>query len=390
VEAGGRPVEIRLAEGGKVHVDVYATAEILAQAGYAPVVDDDAQIQRVEVTEDNEDEPAQSGYSVVVYLSAAGKQTIPGAELRSSDPKAVEFVSQQFPPLDENPRYAGNLYIAPRDGHGTLDLTGLAPGEYDVTVVLGQIVSKVSGIRVYEAGTASATARLPDPDAAQIEGTVAVSDGRKVLGGTVYLIGGLFGEQTSAIDAQGHFKFASAVRGEYTVSGEAIVDGLPEGPSAEVESQPLTIRYGGRTSLSLVAKAPPAQDTSTLTASIEPPSDQVADVSPDVDYEGTGDYEGSDEDAYWTPDVHLSPTDNGLVVVKAAPVPGGARLFGGDRVVSVDGNVLTADGGAYELMDYLDGKKDSICTIVVDRPATHETITVSMPRTVEAEDRYVE
>ena len=86
------------------------------------------------------------------------------------------------------------------------------------------------------------------------------------------------------------------------------------------------------------------------------------------------------------PDLLVQELDTGLVVTSASPPPnGGPRLFGGDRVVAIDGTQVGSMEG-WQAMELLYGPKDSICSVTANRPATGETITVSLPRTKPEDD----
>src|SRR5699024_2756005 len=87
----------------------------------------------------------------------------------------------------------------------------------------------------------------------------------------------------------------------------------------------------------------------------------------------------------WAPDVWIEEIEGSLVVTLAPPAPDGKRLFGGDRVVTIDGtNVMSME--AWDALELLYGPEGSICTITADRPATHESVTVSLPRTKPADE----
>lgn len=102
------------------------------------------------------------------------------------------------------------------------------------------------------------------------------------------------------------------------------------------------------------------------------------------EYEGLYEEEEPAEES-WEPDVTIDVTDSGLIVLRAPAGPADRRLFGGDRVVSIDGrSVAEMDG--WEARELITGAKDTTCRIVVDRPATRRTITVDLVRTRLVED----
>lgn len=109
------------------------------------------------------------------------------------------------------------------------------------------------------------------------------------------------------------------------------------------------------------------------------------DFSYDEGYESAGTVEtdevvGEPTDAF-TPDVTINPIGSGLIVLRAPGGPPERRLFGGDRVVAIEGqNVLEMDG--WEALELLIGPKNTTCSLVVDRPATGQTITVDLVRTI--------
>lgn len=94
------------------------------------------------------------------------------------------------------------------------------------------------------------------------------------------------------------------------------------------------------------------------------------------------DYEEEEElvEELFTPDVRIEPTSAGVIVLAARPSPNG-RLFGGDRVVSIDGQSI-GDMDEWEAVELLDGPKGSRCRIVVERPATRQMVAVDLERVV--------
>jgi hypothetical protein len=85
----------------------------------------------------------------------------------------------------------------------------------------------------------------------------------------------------------------------------------------------------------------------------------------------------------WMPDVWIEEIDSGLVVTQAPPAPDGKRLFGGDRVTTIDGAAVSSME-PWEALELLYGPKGSMCRITVERPASRETVSASLPRTKNA------
>src|SRR5207253_1533228 len=100
-----------------------------------------------------------------------------------------------------------------------------------------------------------------------------------------------------------------------------------------------------------------------------------------VDSEGEAEEEEPEQ--LWMPDVWIEEIDTGLVVTYAPPAPDGKRLFGGDRVTSIDGATVSAME-SWEALELLYGPKGSLCRITVERPASRETLSVSLPREKDA------
>lgn len=151
----------------------------------------------------------------------------------------------------------------------------------------------------------------------------------------------------------------------------------------------VTIDAGGfrKTTEYGVQLVPGHETTLSITLPIEPEDGEVVAsfvapfVGPQTGESGMT-YEEEEEllASLFTPDVRIEPTEAGVIVLAAKPTPDG-RLFGGDRVVSIDGRSIR-DMDEWEAVDLLGGPKGSRCRIVVERPATHQTVAVDLERVV--------
>ena len=172
------------------------------------------------------------------------------------------------------------------------------------------------------------------------------------------------------------------------------IPGLPPGDvlvflqSGELRTRAISTRLVDGTTSSLHLRIdgatieppepPPMMVEMTIELPVEPPDDFSAD---------SGIVEEEEEPPPpFVPDLRLDSGPTGPFVVRAGLPSSGIRLVGGDRVVAIDGTRLDLTGSAedptYQAQNLLLGAERSTCTLVVERPATGETLTVSLVRSL--------
>lgn len=377
VPAGQGEMTIRLSAGGTIHGDVTASRE-LAPSPSAP-------------GESVDDAPMLPLHYGDVYVALSGPPQKPGDPIAAGIPLASGVpagreIESPSGTLDTRGRYFAQLALD-ETGRGSFDVSGLPPGTYDVTVMLGATVSKRSQVRVWEGGTATIAMELPDRGAASIAGTLRASDGRPLREGTVFLYGSLPSGLSAWVDGNGRFEFRSVPSGEYMVHAAATVPSAGGGDeflvTAYVPSTSLRVPAAGRVALDLIA-VPTDFPTGEPALFIDGfgVDDEVSLDPLDPEFL-TEEEEDAEAQELWMPDVWIEEIDTGLVVTYAPPAPDGKRLFGGDRVTSIDGATISAME-SWEALELLYGPKNSPCRITVERPASGETLSVSLPRIKDA------
>lgn len=380
VAAGQGDVTIRLANGGKIHGDVIASRELATRPRYSPddyVVEPDI-------------EPEVQLYFGDVYVALSGDQPAPGEPIPIGIPIATGVpqgreIESPSGTLDVRGRYFSQVTID-EDGRGTFDIDGLPPGTYDVTVMIGPAVGRRTQVRVWDGGTANVSMELPDRSAASIAGTIRSSDGRPLQEATIFLYGALPSGLSAWADENGRFEFRSVPAGTYMLHAAATVSSkageVDVMITAYVPTTNVTVPAGGRVPLELVAVPSDAPIDGTFVDGLDDMTiDGDISISDLPDESET--YEDEEPEQLWMPDVWIEDIDTGLVVTYAPPAPDGKRLFGGDRVTSIDGSSV-GSMESWEALELLYGPKGSLCRITVERPASRETISVSLPRDKDA------
>ena len=375
VPAGQAELTIRLTTGGKIHGDVIASRDLQVSRPQAPEPELDA------------NDPSGQLFFGDVYVSLSGPPLDPGEPIPVGIPLATGVpagreIESPSGALDVRGRYFTQLTLDD-SGRGTFDVGGLPPGTYDVTVMIGPAVARRTQIRVWDGGTANVSMELPDRGAASIAGTIRSSDGRPLREATIFLYGSLPSGLSAWADASGRFEFRSVPAGEYMLHAAATVPSKDDAEAlvtAYVSTEMVHVPASGRIPIELVATpsdVPPDPDTVLLEL------DSVVIDSESTETVAYEEEEEEPEEELWMPDVWMEEIDAGLVVTYAPPAPNGARLFGGDRVTSIDGATVSAME-SWEALELLYGPKGSLCRITVERPASHETISVSLPRDKDA------
>lgn len=378
VAAGQGELTIRLTAGGKIRGDVIASRD-LARVGPPVNVVEEAGV--------NLDAPPPLFFGDV-YVSLHGPPIDPGEPIptgiaiATGVPSGREIESPSGT-LDVRGRYFTQLTLD-ESGRGTFDVEGLPPGTYDVTVMIGPAVARRTAIRVWDGGTANVSMELPDRGAASIVGTIRSSDGRPLREATIFLYGSLPSGLSAWADASGRFEFRSVPAGDYMLHAAATVPSKDDAEmlvTAYVPTAVVHVPSGGRVPVELLA-TPSDVPTDPEALVIDLENTLIEFSTEDVNGEA---YEEVDEEPeeLWMPDVWIEEIAAGLVVTYAPPAPNGARLFGGDRVTSIDGASVAAME-SWEALELLYGPKGSLCRITVERPASKETISVSLPRDKDA------
>lgn len=374
VAADQGELTIRLTAGGKIHGDVLSSRDL--------------QIRPGERLPEPGDDSSGTVFFGDVYVSLDGPPVDPGEPiptgiaLATGVPPGKEIESPSGT-LDVRGRYFTQLSLDDT-GRGTFDVEGLPPGTYDVTVMIGPAVARRTSIRVWDGGTANVSMELPDRGAASIAGTIRSSDGRPLREATIFLYGSLPSGLSAWADESGRFEFRSVPVGEYMLHAAATVPSKDDAEAlvtAYVPAAMVHVPANGRIPVELVATPSDMPvDPETIVLDL----DEVF-LDSEVPYEEDPSYEEEEEDSeeLWMPDVWIEEIDTGLVVTYAPPAPNGTRLFGGDRVTSIDGASVAAME-SWEALELLYGPKGSLCRITVERPASRETISVSLPRDKDA------
>ncbi len=274
--------------------------------------------------------------------------------------------------IPRNGRYFQNV-VLDENGQGTVSITGLPPGSFQVTLTAGAAAVVHPRVTVYDGGETELSASIPDGTSGVLEGIVHAP--RAVLGGSLYLSQqGAIGIQARVL-AGGKFRFESVPAGEWTLGGSVEVDGAAGSPQAaalsNVDSVVLAVGMSERRTVDVHA-------SQTLTRPAYGDGDFAVD-------EGEYEAEYEEEPGRFLPDLAVEELETGLVVMRAAGP--GKRLFGGDTLQSIDGTQL-ASVEEWERYELLYGEEGTTCRIVAVRPATGETITVSLPRTVSEDAGY--
>lgn len=354
VASGAAPVELRLQQGGRITGDI-VVAEALLRSQFG-TTDEGARA----ITNDEGLVMAQSVGSAVVYVEALDG---PDGASRIHDVSSVSVDAS---------------------GHASFDVNALETGRYRVAVAVGTVWGAGSIVSVSTGNESRVAVRLPDGSAATVSGTVRSKDGEVVTGCEVYLQGGIVSSIATQIDDHGHFEFASIPSGEYTLSANARIalqsqrgDESNNARFAQPVAVVLSPGRSTRADLTLDDPAPAIQLTSAYSEGLEIQSDGPSRVEEEETVE--------EETGAFVPDVRIDATEDGLLVLKAAPGPKGSRLFPGDRVTSIDGQSVDPED-PYSALEKLSGAQGTFCRIAVDRPASRESLTVSLPRSLEKED----
>lgn len=367
VESGGPSLTLRLAKGGRIHGEVTLSDEFLRS-----IPRPDPPLPPEVVADDPEAGALTQGD---VYLSTATEEMLP---IATGVPRG-KVAESPSGGIDARGRYFASVPID-ATGRGTFDVEGLPSGSFVLTVTVGAAVTTIASVRVYEGNTAQVRVALPDRGAARIRGTLTIADGRPTGEASAFLYGALPTGLSAVVTPDGHFTFPSVPAGDYMIHAVAVL-GPADGKGAELnayaQAHSIHVPESGDMTIDLVAVlasdnggiAPPLEDAGDLTD--EPVSIVSRFDSPDSHEDSRG--EG------WSPDVGIEQIDTGLVVTSAPPASG-KRLYGGDRVTQIDGTPI-AGMESWEALELLYGPRDSICAILADRPATHESISVALPRT---------
>ncbi len=383
VVAGGPPVTIRMTRGGSLRGTLRVD---LAAVGAMPDADGD-------------DEAGDSLPIIAdLYLSTPEDRAPEGGiALATGVPRGREAKSPSGT-VDPRGRYVGQIDLVEREsgreGYGEIEADGLPPTTYRVTILIGNAMAQFDGVRIVEGGVARLDVALPDRRrSGRIAGTVRTDDGRTIAEGTVYLYGAAPSGLSADLDPSGRFLFPSVPPGEYLLHASVEIDGGDLGDEPILAyTAPKTVAIDGETV---------AVELTASTGSPGPLGALADGEGPFVEHDGEGwelpdggDGEPLSDDGVsewaepgeeldrWYPELLVEEIDDRLVVTHSAPAADGRRLFGGDRVLSIDGVDVTPLP-SWEALERLGGAKGSICTLVVERPATRETITAGLPRTQE-------
>jgi len=349
IQAGSTGVLVRLREGGHVKGHVFVAHDLLNAPSDAPV------------------EGGAATY-LTVYL-------------RTVDDRENSAIEKSGPTIQASVTVPVGF-----DGNGEVEIPPVPPGRYQVVGQLEQAYSLGPTLYVGEGGTATFDLRLPDASCGPVDGTVRDGRGAAVAGATVYLAANGLGTLQAASDEQGRFHFSSVPPGEYmaTANVQLSVEGQGKASVVRYAVANEVVNVGRSARVDLVVR-----DNDTVTDIIADNSRVELPDDPQGVQPPAGDPVLPDpEPARFVPDVQIQPDDEVGAVVMRAPVgPKGARLFPGDRVQSIDGATFDPSD-PYSFLEHLEGAQGTTCTIRVDRPATHESVTVTLPRTVD-EDQPV-
>lgn len=395
VEAGsGQDVVLRLTRGGVIEGTVIADATLLEELRAVSGPARRAEGEELPHPEDEDEGAIPEGERIAffgdVYLAHAGTddELIP---LATGVPRE-RIGETPSGAIDGRGRYFSQVRLDDA-GRGGFVVRGLPPGTYAGTVMVGTAIASIGTLRVTESSTTRVAITLPDRSGGIVSGTVRSESGRPFREGTVFLYGGTLPAGMSALIRDGdRFEFSSIPPGEYMIHAVATVrgergDGSDDEP-AYAAARAVTVAGSTRTTVEVVLVR---ERNEPIVEPIEPGLD-----GDDWDEPGTGDDWGdltadaggmsdvTPEDL-WAPDVWIEEIDGNLVVTWAPPAADGKRLFGGDRVVSIDGTVVSSMD-AWEALELLYGAEGSICVIVADRPATGESVTAALPRTRPADE----
>ncbi len=355
VASGAAPVELRLQQGGRIAGDIVVSDAILrsqfgmTDEGARAIVNDEGLVM------------TRSVGSAVVYVEALDG---PNGASQIHDVSSVTVDAS---------------------GHASFDVTALEPGRYRVAVAVGTVWGAGSIVSVATGNESRVAVRLPDGAAATVSGTVRTKDGAVVTGGAVYLQGGIVSSTETQIDDHGHFEFASIPSGEYTMSANAMVAiqsqrGDASGNARYAQPVAVVLSPGRSTRADLTLDEPAQVSAIQLTSAYSEGLEIQSDGPSSVEEEETVE----EETGAFVPDVRIDATEDGLLVLRAAPGPKGSRLFPGDRVTSIDGRSVDPED-PYSTLEKLSGAQGTSCRIAVDRPASRESLTVTLPRSIEKE-----
>ena len=374
VSTGNGLVREQLSAGATLHLAIDASRDLLGGGG-----EGGRGLHKIDVETRGPDDD-EVGVVAQLFLASADGSPIPIADVAG----ASADVAAQFPAIDGTWREMGMVELD-ANGHGEQDLPALPPGRFVAAIRVGSEWSTPrTVVALYDGGSSDLHVRLPDGSAPVVAGVVHGADGRPAAGATAWLEGGPFGSMSTTTDDAGRFQFGSLPHGSYTLMVESA-----EGLTA---TQPLDVTRGGRVDADVTL---PGQNGTMLTdqQAVPPQTITLDDVVTDNvsvnPLPRNDDASAASPEARFQPPIRVEPTDRGLIVIAAPAANGGPRLFGGDRVVAIEGtDISTMD--PYEAMNLLSGQPNSLCAITVDRPATHQTLTVSLARTSEAEltERY--
>lgn len=366
VESGGPSLTLRLVKGGRIHGEVTLSDEFLRS-----IPRSDPPLPPEVVADDPESGALTQGD---VYLSTVTDEMLP---IATGVPRG-KLSESPSGGIDARGRYFASVPID-ANGRGTFDVEGLPSGSFVLTVTVGAAVTTIASVRVYEGNTSQVRVVLPDRGAARLHGTLTIDDGRPTGEASAFLYGALPTGLSAVVTPDGHFTFPSVPAGDYMIHAVAVL-GPPDGKGAQVnayaQAHAVHVPEGGDITIDLVAKL------SSDGGSIAPPLDDAEGLADEpvgiVRFDSTDSHEDSRGEG-WSPDVGIEQIDTGLVVTSAPPASG-KRLYGGDRVTQIDGTPI-AGMESWEALELLYGPRDSICAILADRPATHESISVALPRT---------
>lgn len=405
IATGGEPVTVRLTRGGSIRGTVTARVDALPpilrtpdHGDHAPDVEGDSDWGKgTEIGAGSEDAAAYYGD---VYIAHSGRGPDELVPIASGVPRDRERESPSGA-LDARGRYFAQARLD-EQGRGTFDVEGLPGGVYDLTVMFGTAIARLEGVRVPESGRTDVRVAIPDGSGGSIAGTIRRTDGLRAAHGTVFLYGGSLPSGLSAtVSPDGRFDFASVPPGEYRVhamlggpGGDDVASPKSVSAPAGDEAAYAPVRVvvvppsGGTISIELLAypanePMPPSIDDAILDDSGITGTED--DTGLPIAYDDADDGAVDPDDVplpedLWTPEVWIEEIDGNLVVTSAPPGPEGARLFGGDRVTSIDG-IAVSTQESWQALELLYGPQGSLCRITADRPATQATVTVSLRRT---------
>jgi hypothetical protein len=260
--------------------------------------------------------------------------------------------------LPSDPR-AGSPIVLPstsvtidENGRGSFALLAVPAGRWTLRTQVMNVATLDRLIDVARSSNVSHTIFFEDGMAASVSGRVLSARGT-IDAGSIYLSpenGGL--AVSATIRAGGDYEMPWVAPGKYMVSVSAYLGGSYESYYAPVEIHGRTMRLDVET--------------------VAPPAVAETEWVPE-----------NYESAEYQPEIEIDWTTDGAVVSATLDVEG-LRIWAGDRVTSIDGETVGADGAA---MTRLLGTEGSTCRLRLERPATGETYSIEVPRT-RVERRY--